>query len=150
MKIKIIQLLFGLVLFGWQKNDIDVYNGSDTNLAKLNGKWIVVNYWADWCPPCIKEIPELSNFAANNPHVYVLGYNFDRLAGEELTKQLKKFKHNYPALLSNPLDIWGIEPPSTLPATYFINSEGDVLFESRKPIDEKSISDLLQSLQETF
>ena len=110
----------------------------------------MLNYWADWCPPCIKEIPELSNFAANNPHVYVLGYNFDRLAGEELTKQLKKFKHNYPALLSNPFDIWGIEPPSTLPATYFINSEGDVLFESRKPIDEKSISDLLQSLQETF
>ena len=61
MKIKIIQLLFVLVLFGCQKNDIDVYNGSDTNLAKLNGKWIVVNYWADWCAPCIKEIPELNN-----------------------------------------------------------------------------------------
>ena len=52
MKIKIIQLLCVLVLFGCQKNDIDVFNGSDTNLAKLNGKWIVVNYWADWCAPC--------------------------------------------------------------------------------------------------
>ena len=138
------------MLISCSEPDYKLAGGDSGNLDSFLGKWLIINYWADWCPPCIKEIPELSNFAANNPHVYVLGYNFDRLAGEELTKQLKKFKHNYPALLSNPLDIWGIEPPSTLPATYFINSEGDVLFESRKPIDEKSISDLLQSLQETF
>ena len=132
------------------RGDIEIYEQSNMSKKDFGGSWIVLNYWADWCPPCIKEIPELSNFAANNPNVYVLGYNFDKLTGEELANQLKRFKHNYPALLSNPFDIWGIEPPSTLPATYFISSEGDVLFESRKPIDEKSISELLESLQETF
>ena len=132
------------------RGDIEIYEQSNMSKKDFEGSWIVLNYWADWCPPCIKEIPELSNFAANNPNVYVLGYNFDKLTGEELANQLKIFKHNYPALLSNPFDIWGIEPPSTLPATYFISSEGDVLFESRKPIDEKSISELLESLQETF
>jgi thiol-disulfide isomerase/thioredoxin len=44
---------------GCQNNDIEILNGSDTSFGKLQGKWIVVNYWADWCAPCIKEIPEL-------------------------------------------------------------------------------------------
>ena len=82
-------------LLACNRGDIEIHEQSNISKKDFDGSWIVLNYWADWCPPCIKEIPELSNFAANNPHVYVLGYNFDRLVGEELTKQLKKFKHNY-------------------------------------------------------
>ena len=66
MKIKIIQLLCLLVILGCQKNDIEVFNGANTNLANLNGNWVVINYWADWCAPCIKEIPELN--ALNEKH----------------------------------------------------------------------------------
>ncbi len=62
MKAKIIPLLCIFILFGCQKNDIDVFNGKDTSLEKLKGQWIIVNYWADWCAPCIKELPELFEF----------------------------------------------------------------------------------------
>ena len=44
------------------------------------GKWLIVNYWADWCPPCIKEMPELESFYIDNKQkALVLTYNFDRL-----------------------------------------------------------------------
>ena len=63
MKNKIIQLLCLRILISCQKNDIDVFDGPNTNIGKLNGNWVVINYWADWCAPCIKEIPELNEFA---------------------------------------------------------------------------------------
>ena len=77
MKDKIIPLLCILILFGCQKNDIEVYNGKDTSLEKLKGQWIIVNYWADWCAPCIKELPELFEFAEENNDVLVYVYGAD-------------------------------------------------------------------------
>ena len=63
-KAKIIQLFCILVLVSCQRNDIEVFNGPNTNINDLNGNWILINYWADWCAPCIKEIPELNDFAS--------------------------------------------------------------------------------------
>ena len=74
MKHKIIQLFCFLLLFACQKNDIEVFNGSNTNLDKLQGNWVVINYWADWCAPCIKEIPELNEFANENKDILL--YDF--------------------------------------------------------------------------
>ena len=68
-----------IIILGCQKNDIDVFNGNDTNLSKLNGGWVVINYWADWCAPCIKEIPELNDFAKENKNIKVYTFNFDQL-----------------------------------------------------------------------
>ena len=106
MKIKIIQLLCVLVLFGCQKNDIDVFNGSDTNLAKLNGNWIVVNYWADWCAPCIKEIPELNEFAKENDDLLVFTFNFDFLEVDDLEPIAERFNIEVPSLITHPNEIW--------------------------------------------
>ena len=37
------------------------------------GRWVVVNYWAKWCKPCIKEIPELNALDSKYEQVAVLG-----------------------------------------------------------------------------
>ena len=90
MKNKIIQLLSVLLLLSCQNNDIEVFNGSDTSISKLNGSWIVINYWADWCAPCIKEIPELNNFAEENKDIKVYTFNFDYLDVDDLEPIAKK------------------------------------------------------------
>ena len=71
MKQRIIQLFCLLIIISCQNNDIDVYNGPDSSIDKLNGNWIVINYWADWCAPCIKEIPEINEFAYENKDLLV-------------------------------------------------------------------------------
>ena len=53
-------------LAGCSKPDYLLFDGSSGSLEDLNGKWLVINYWADWCPPCIKELPELSSFYEDN------------------------------------------------------------------------------------
>ena len=43
---------------GCSNYELTFQNNKGKNLNDLKGKWTVINYWADWCPPCIKEIPE--------------------------------------------------------------------------------------------
>ena len=134
---------------GCQNNDIEVLNGSDTSTEKMQGKWIVVNYWADWCAPCIKEIPELVEFAEGNTDILVYAFNFDELDSEDLAPIAKKFKVDIPSLISHPREIWGIETPPAVPATFFINPQGDLVKSFFRPQTKDSLNEILDSLQKS-
>ncbi len=150
MKHKIIQLFCLLLLFACQKNDIEVYNGSNTNLNKLNGNWIVINYWADWCAPCIKEIPELNEFADDNKDIFVFTFNFDQLDQEDLEPIARKFNIQVPSLLTHPRDIWGIQTPPAVPATFFINPNGELVLSLFRPQTKDALNNILLDLQQTL
>lgn len=144
---KIITFLCLFLLIGCQNNDIEVFNGSDTSINKLNGNWIVINYWADWCAPCIKELPELFEFAEENNDVLVYVYNFDELDKEDLKPVAKRFNLKLPSLISHPREIWGIQTPPAVPATFFINPEGVVVESLFRPQTKDSLSSVLSSLK---
>ena len=150
MKHKIIQLFCLLLLFACQKNDIEVYNGSNTNLNKLNGNWIVINYWADWCAPCIKEIPELNEFADDNKDIFVFTFNFDQLDQEDLEPIARKFNIQVPSLITHPRDIWGIQTPPAVPATFFINPNGELALSLFRPQTKDALDNILLDLQQTL
>jgi thiol-disulfide isomerase/thioredoxin len=147
MNAKIIPLLCIFILFGCQKNDIDVFNGKDTSFEKLKGQWIIVNYWADWCAPCIKELPELFEFAEENNDVLVYVFNFDELDAEDLALVAKRFNLKLPSLISHPREIWGIETPPAVPATFFINPEGVVVKSLFRPQTKDSLNSILVSIK---
>ena len=148
MNNKIITFFCLFLLLGCQNNDIEVFNGPNTSINKLNGKWIVVNYWADWCAPCLKEMPELVSFASANKDVQVFAFNFDQLDGEDLDYEINKFGVDIPSILTHPRDIWGIESPATLPATYFINPDGEIVQSLFRPQTQESLEDIVGSLKE--
>ena len=150
MKIKIIQLFCLFILLSCQNNNIKVFNGSDTNLTKLNGNWIVINYWADWCAPCIKEIPELNEFAKENKDLFVYTFNFDHLEIEDLEPLAKKFKITVPSLVTHPREIWGIQTPPAVPATFFINPNGEVVLSLFRPQTKDKLNEIFIDLKKTF
>ena len=150
MKHKIIQLFCLLLLFACQKNDIEVFNGSNTNLDRLEGNWIVINYWADWCAPCIKEIPELNEFADENKDIFVFTFNFDHLDQEDLAPIAKKFNIEVPSLVTHPRDIWGIQTPPAVPATFFINPNGELSLSLFRPQTKDALNDVLLDLKKAF
>ena len=150
MKSKIIQLFCLLLLFACQKNDIEVFNGSNTNLTKLEGSWVVINYWADWCAPCIKEIPELNEFAHENEDIFVFTFNFDQLDQEDLAPIAKKFNIEVPSLVTHPRDIWGIQTPPAVPATFFINPNGELSLSLFRPQTKDALNDMLLDLKQAF
>jgi thiol-disulfide isomerase/thioredoxin len=150
MKSKIIQLFCLLLLFACQKNDIEVFNGSNTNLTKLEGSWVVINYWADWCAPCIKEIPELNEFADENKDIFVFTFNFDHLDQEDLAPIAKKFNIEVPSLVTHPRDIWGIQTPPAVPATFFINPNGELSLSLFRPQTKDALNYILLDLKQAF
>ena len=146
-KAKIIQLFCILVLVSCQRNDIEVFNGPNTNINDLNGNWILINYWADWCAPCIKEIPELNDFAAENKNVKVYTFNFDELEIDDLKPIAKKFNIKVPSLVTHPRDIWGIATPPAVPATYFINPNGEIAVSLFRPQTKDSLNKIYIELK---
>ena len=150
MKHKIIQLFCLLILISCQRNDIEIFNGSDTSLNKLNGNWIVINYWADWCAPCIKEIPELNEFAEENKELLVFTFNFDQLDEDDLKPVANRFNIKVPSLITHPRDIWGIQTPPAVPATFFINPNGELALSLFRPQTKDELNKILFDLQKTF
>ena len=148
MKNKIISLFCLILIISCQKADIDLHNSKGMVSENLKGQWVMINYWADWCPPCLKEMPELVSFASANKDVQVFAFNFDQLDGEDLDYEINKFGVDIPSILTHPRDIWGIESPATLPATYFINPEGEIVQSLFRPQTQESLEDILGSLKE--
>ena len=96
-------------------------------LEDAKGKWTYINYWATWCKPCIEEIPELNEFAAQNPYLMVLGVNFDGIEGEELAIAEEKLGIEFANLAQDPYQQFGYQRPNVLPMTVVINPEGEVV-----------------------
>ena len=148
MKQRIIQLFCLLIIISCQNNDIDVYNGPDSSIDKLNGNWIVINYWADWCAPCIKEIPELNEFASENDDLLVYTFNFDQLDEEDLAPIAEKFNIQVPSLITHPRDIWGIQTPPAVPATFFINPKGKIVLSLFRPQTKDALNTIFSELKQ--
>ena len=91
--------------------------------GKLQGQWVVINYWAIWCKPCAQEIPEL-NALAELPGVSVLGVNFDGASGAELAEQERKLGIAFPTLEIDPAVQLGVARPVVLPTTLVIAPDG--------------------------
>ncbi len=133
-----------LIVSSCSEPDYRLVDGSSGKLDDFLGRWLIVNYWADWCPPCIKEMPELENFYNDNEdRALVLTYNFDRLEGEELQSQIVRFGVNVPSILTDPGILFGWEAPPSLPATYIINPEGILIHTLIGPQTQKSLEALI-------
>jgi thiol-disulfide isomerase/thioredoxin len=98
---------------------------SDAQRLSSPGGWTFVNYWAQWCKPCIKEIPELNALHAL-PGYTVLGVNYDGAVGEELQLQLDALGVAFPTLAEDPASRFGLERPQVLPTTLVLAPGGEL------------------------
>ena len=101
-------------------------HGQVVTPESLQGQWLVINYWAEWCAPCRKEIPELNALPERIDKVRVLGVNFDGLQGEALLRAAEGMGIDFTVLADNPAEHFGLEPSGVLPATYLVDERGKV------------------------
>ena len=117
----------------------------DNLLASLDkgaykGQWVVINYWAKWCKPCIKEIPELNALDRKYEQVAVLGVNFDGARGEELQAQISQLGIAFPIILEEPSAALGTQLPQVLPATLILDPGGKLVTTLVGPQDLESLA----------
>ena len=90
-------------------------------IKDFSAEWLVVNYWASWCKPCIKEIPELNKLHQSRKEITVVGVNYDGLSGEELALESSKLGINFPNLSSDPSSALETNRPIVLPTTMIVD-----------------------------
>ncbi|WP_312318235.1 TlpA disulfide reductase family protein [Stenotrophomonas sp.] len=121
-------------------------DGSTYDLAAHRGKWVVVNFWATWCAPCRKEMPELSALHAMREEIEVVGLAYEDIEVDDMKAFLKERPVTYPIVLVdtyNPPEDFAI--PRGLPMTYLIAPDGKVAKEFLGPVTAADIEAQIKS-----
>ena len=134
MKYTLGKICLGLVamvlLAGCEREESQIYfaDGTSTQASHWDDRWIVINYWAEWCGPCRHEIPEFNQLHAERKTngLVVLGVNYDGLQGEKLAAVIERMDVRFPTLVVDPQVEYGFERAMTLPMTVLINPDREV------------------------
>lgn len=105
--------------------ELERLEGGTLSIADLRGRWVVLNYWATWCAPCRKEIPELSELHERADHITVVGLAYEETEPDAFREFLAELQPSYPNLLVdvfNPPQPFG--PPRALPTTIVLDPQG--------------------------
>jgi len=105
-------------------------DGRSHSLSDYRGKWVLVNYWATWCPPCLEELPELEVFHSGaEGRVVVLGVNMEEIDKPELRAFVDQQFLSFPILVAGgrPNRDQLIGPVDAMPTSYLVTPEGEVV-----------------------
>ncbi len=120
--------------------------GKTHTLAGYKGKWVLVNYWATWCPPCLDEIPDLIALHENKANnLVVIGIALDYRNAKQVTDFATGLLVNYPIVLGNRQLVSQIGPVQGLPTTYLYNPEGRLVAQQVGAITRAAVEGYIAS-----
>ena len=138
-------VLLVLLLQGCDSSGLAGNSNQAFDIANHQGQWVVINYWAEWCAPCKKEIPELNELARQWPDALaVYGVNADGVVGAELSAQSRRMGIEFEVLPQDPRDVLRLARPAALPTTYLFNPQGELGF---KLVGPQTAEELLEKMQ---
>lgn len=104
-------------------------DGGSASLEDYRGQWVLINFWATWCYPCVLEMPSLEKFyqKLKEKNLTVLAVSLDKGPPEKVRDFVKDMRLTF-EIFRDPESVaasrFGV---SGLPATFFINPEGEIV-----------------------
>jgi thiol-disulfide isomerase/thioredoxin len=131
--------------------DLKDSSGQPQRLAELKGKWVVVNFWATWCAPCVQEIPDLAAFAkAQGDKVRVLGVtlDWDETGNREADQRkvmafAKKVGLSYPLVLADANSEKFFGRVKGLPTTIVYDPSGKIAYQKTGMVSQALLNRVL-------
>ncbi len=119
--------------------------GKIHKLENYKGRWILVNFWATWCPPCLKEIPDLIALHENRKDIIVIGVAMDFGDAQVVMDFVRSMSITYPIVLGDRKIASQLDEISLLPSTYFFDPEGNPAARQLGIISRESIEKFIES-----
>ena len=116
--------------------------GKVHNLSDYRGKWVLINFWATWCPPCLEEIPDLISLhdAHKDKDLVVIGISLDAASAKKMVlKFIKTNEITYPIILGDYKMAAQIGEIEGLPTSYLYDPTGKQVSYRAGVINRKSI-----------
>ena len=119
--------------------------GKVHKLEDYKGRWVLVNFWATWCPPCLKEIPDLIALYESRKDIMIIGVSMDADDSQVVLDFVQKMGVTYPTVLGNRTIASQLDDISLLPSTYFFDPEGNPAARQLGIISREDIEHFIES-----
>ncbi len=120
--------------------------GQEQRLQDYRGKWVLVNFWATWCPPCLEEIPDLIALyeAHRNKDLAVIGVALDSTK-DSVVEFVAKKKISYPIVLGDYDLAAQVGEVEALPTSYLYDPTGKLVSYQQGMVTRTSVESYIKS-----
>jgi thiol-disulfide isomerase/thioredoxin len=143
----VLSILTGISIGGQDDFTLPDIDGRAHSLSDYRGKWVLVNYWATWCPPCLEELPELEVFHTNaEGKAVVLGVNMEEIDEPQLRAFVEQQFLSFPILVASaqPRRDQLVGPVEAMPTSYLVAPDGAVVARQVGQITAQAINGFIE------
>jgi len=119
--------------------------GNIRRLSDYKGQVVVLNFWATWCGPCVREMPMFQEFQDRYPEMVLLGVDEEE-SPETVRDFLQKMGLTYTILLDEKAELARDLRVNYLPTTFFVDQQGDIRFRHYGIVTEEQLTHYLTEL----
>lgn len=131
---------------------ISTLEGEEVKLSDYQGKKVILNFWATWCPPCKAEMPHMEQYYeknANKENVEILAVNLtSQDEGEKAVQQfVDGYELTFPILMDEKGEIGDEYRAFTIPTTYMIDTNGLIQHKIVGPMNEEMMGKMVEGME---
>ena len=113
---------------------LETLSDEKIDFKSLEGNWVLINYWASWCQPCVDEINVFNTLAQQNKNIKIFAVNYDAMQISKQKRLAKQFNIQYPSLKHNVANTLNLKEITVVPITFVFDPSGklhDTLYDGQ-------------------